>query len=249
VSDYWNSLSGDAPTNPWFQRPSGVGGMPGPQGAPSPPGPAPPTFVPGTTLNTQPPLSLPEATPSSAGGMPMDPVDRDNLIKTIYGEASSEPALGQAGVAHAILNRLAAGGYTGGAPNTITNIVHAPAAGENPAHGFKEFSPWNAPGVPESNPVAQHLSPNDPNPLLAKAYRNIGDIVDKAYSGLIPDPTGGATHYYGYMPRPPKWAGPLAAQNKVKIGNQTFVGGSTGPGQTLPSQVTGGYPDIGARSG
>jgi hypothetical protein len=99
--------------------------------------------------------------------------------------------------------------------------------------------------VPESNPVAQHLSPNDPNPLLAHAYANIGDIVDKVYGGLIHDPTGGATHYYGYMPRPPPWAPALAAQNRVKIGHQTFVGGSTGPGQTLPSQVTGGLYDAG----
>ena len=226
MSDYWNSLSSNAPTNLWLQRPSGV---PGPQAAASPP-------VLGTTLNTQPPLPQPEPTPSSAGGMPMDPVDRDNLIKTVYGEASNQPPLGQAGVAHAILNRLADGGYG----NSITDIVKAPAAGVNPARGFHEFSPWNAPGVPESNPTAQNLSPDDPNPLLAKAYRNIGDIVDKAYNGLIPDPTGGATHYYGYMPRPPKWAGPLAAQNKVKIGDQTFVGGSTGPGQSLPSRFSGG---------
>ena len=162
------------------------------------------------------------------------------MIRTVYGEGGHEPPLGQAGVAWAILNRLRAGGYSGNAPNTITNIVKAPAAGENPAHGFKEFSPWNAPGVPESNPVAQHLSPNDPDPRLANAYRNIGDIVDKVYNGLIPDPTGGATHYYGYMPRPPTWAGPLAKQNKVKIGNQTFVGGSTGPGQSLPSLFSGG---------
>ena len=160
--------------------------------------------------------------------MPLDPIDRDNLIKTIYGEASGEPALGQAGVAHAILNRLAAGGYG----DSITDIVKAPAAGVDPARGFHEFSPWNAPGVPESNPTAQNLSPDDPNPVLAKAYRNIGDIVDKVYSGLIPDPTGGATHYYGYMPRPPSWSAPLAAQNKVKIGGQTFVGGPYGPGQS-----------------
>jgi hypothetical protein len=191
--------------------------------------------------------SAPEPTPSTAGGPPLDPNDRDMLIKTVYGEANREPPLGQAGIVHAILNRVAAGGYSAGAPNTIANVVTAPAAGENPAHGFKEFSPWNAPGVPESNPVAQHLSPNDPNPLLANAYRNIGDIVDKVYAGLIPDPTHGATHYYGYMPRPPKWAAPLAAQNRVKIGNQTFVGGSTGPGQSMPSQIAGGYADMGAQ--
>jgi hypothetical protein len=182
----------------------------------------------------------PEATPSSAGGLPLNPADREALIRTVYGESSNQPPLGQAGVAAAILNRLRAGGYSGAAPNTIANIVTAPAQGVNPARGFKEFSPWNAPGVPESNPIAQHLSPDDPNPVLGNSYRNIGDIVDKVYSGLIPDPTGGATHYYGYMPRPPKWAAPLAAQNRVKIGDQTFVGGSSGPGQTMPTLFSGG---------
>ena len=172
--------------------------------------------------------------------MPLDPRDREALIRTVYGEASNQPPLGQAGVAAAIFNRLHAGGYSAGAPNTIANIVTAPAAGVNPARGFKEFSPWNAPGVAESNPIAQNLSPDNSNPVLANAYRNIGDIVDKVYSGLISDPTGGATHYYGYMPRPPKWAAPLAAQNRVKIGDQTFVGGSTGPGQTLPTLFSGG---------
>jgi conjugal transfer mating pair stabilization protein TraG len=178
----------------------------------------------------------PQATPSSAGGMPLSQADREAMIRTVYGEASNQPPLGQAGIAAVILNRIADGGYGDG----VQGVVHAPAAGVNPARGFKEFSPWNAPGVPESNPIAQNLSPDDPNPLLAGAYRNIGDIVDKVYNGLIPDPTNGATHYYGYMPRPPKWAAPLAAQNRVKIGDQTFVGGSTGPGQTMPTTFSGG---------
>ena len=172
----------------------------------------------------------PEATPSSAGGTPLSPADREALIRTVYGEASNQPPLGQAGVAAAILNRVNAGGYGNG----VQGVVNAPVPNpRDAARGYHEFSPWNPPGVPESNPTAQHLSPNDPNPLLRNAYANIGSIVDKVYSGLIPDPTGGATHYYGYMPRPPSWAAPLAAQNKVKIGDQTFVGGSSGPGQSL----------------
>ena len=165
---------------------------------------------------------FPVAPPLGWSPPPLNPVDRDNLIKTVYGEASNQPPLGQAAVAHAILNRVNAGGYG----DTITDVVHAPAAGVNPARGFHEFSPWNAPGVPESNLAAQHLSPSDPN------YQRIGAIVDKVYSGAIPDPTGGSTHYYGYMPRPPKWAAPLAALNTTKIGGQTFVGGYAGPGQT-----------------
>ena len=173
---------------------------------------------------------------SSAGGPPLDPSDRDLLIKTVYGEASGEPALGQAGVTHAILNRVRAGGYGQG----IAGVVKAPVPNpRDAARGYHEFSPWNTGRATEGNPTAQHLSPNDPNPVLARAYSNIGDIVDKAYSGLIPDQTGGATHYYGRMRGHPSWSPPLAALNTVKIGNTTFVGREHGPGQSL--QTAGGY--------
>lgn len=174
----------------------------------------------------------PEATPSSAGGPPLDPGDRDLLIKTVYGEASDQPPLGQAGIAHAILNRVRAGGYGQG----VSGVVMAPAAGVNPRLGYHEFSPWNPKGVAEGQPRINTLERDNP-----RAYASIGDIVDKAYSGLIPDPTGGATHYYGRMPHggSPSWAGPLAALNRVKIGGTTFVGREHGPGQTI--QTAGGY--------
>ncbi len=171
----------------------------------------------------------PEATPSSAGGPPLDPRDREDLIRTVYGEAAGEPALGQAAVAHAILNRVHAGGYGDG----ISGVVHAPAAGVNPRLGYHEFSPWNTGRATEGNPTAQHLSPRNPS------YAPIGDVVDKAYSGLIPDPTHGATHYYGRMPRPPSWAPPLARQNTVRIGGNTFVGGAEGPGRAPQRTATG----------
>jgi len=154
----------------------------------------------------------------------MAPEDRDALVKTVYGEARGEPELGQAAVTHAILNRLHAGGYG----DTISDIVKAPAAGVNPKLGYHEFSPWNTGSASEGQPAAQRLDPN------SDAYARIGNVVDKAYYGLIPDPTGGATHYYGRMIGEPKWAPPLEALNKRKIGNQTFVGLAEGPGRRLP---------------
>jgi Cell Wall Hydrolase len=181
-------------------------------------------------------LRQPEATPSSAGGPPLDPRDRDLLIKTVYGEASGEPPQGQAGIVHAILNRVRAGTYGQGIPG----VVMAPAAGENPKYGYHEFSPWNTGRAREGNPVAQHLSPDSRDPNQAAAYRNIGDVVDKAYSGLMPDPTGGATHYYGRMRGHPWWSPPLAAQNQVRIGGTTFVGREHGPGET-PTRTATGY--------
>jgi conjugal transfer mating pair stabilization protein TraG len=168
---------------------------------------------------------------------PMDPIDRDMMIRTIAGEAGNQPPLGQAAVAHAILNRAADGGYGG---NRVRDVVTAPV---KPGSRFHQFSVWNPPGVVESSPITQGIQPNDPN------YQKIGGVVDQVYNGAIPDPTNGATHYYapGAMPgrRPPPWAAALASQNQVRIGDQVFVGGSTGPGQTLPSQFTGGYIDAG----
>jgi hypothetical protein len=213
-------------------------GDPGTDTGSAPPPPAPPAPSSAAVAQAVTPSGIgsdaryPVSPPMGWNAPPLNPIDRDNLIKTVYGEASDQPALGQAAVAHAILNRVNAGGYTGGAPNTITNVVHAGVPNpRDAARGFHEFSPWNPPGVPESNLAAQHLSPNDPN------YQKIGAIVDQVYSGAIPDPTGGATHYFGYMPRPPKWLPPLAALNTTKIGGQTFVGGYSGPGQQVGVQT------------
>jgi conjugal transfer mating pair stabilization protein TraG len=205
--------------DPWNYL-NGQGALP--QGA-VPPSPPPPAL--GTTLNTMP---------------SMNPTERDMMIRTIAGEAGGEPPAGQAAVAHVIMNRVADGGYGNG----IQGVVTAPV---KPGSSYHQFSVWNAPGMQDSSKVARSLTPNDPQ------YSAIGNIVDQVYSGQITDPTGGATHYYApqSMPgrRPPPWAGPLAQQNQVKIGNQIFIGRSTGPGQTLPSQITGGFQDIGALSG
>lgn len=171
---------------------------------------------------------------------PLNPTDRDNLIKTVYGEANGQPPLGQAAIAHAILNRLSTGGYG----NTITDIVKAPVPGKDGQRGYHEFTPWNDPSK-QGSATMQNLSPN------SSIYKSIGGIVDQVYNGQIPDPTNGATHYYGIMPhnQPPSWAGPLAAQNQVKIGDQTFVGGGSGPGQAPPgttlNSLAGGAYDMG----
>ena len=64
---------------------------------------------------------------------PLDPpsgADRDNMIRTIYGEAGNEPTKGQLAVAAVIRNRAVDGGYGG---NTPTAVVHAP----------NQFEPWN----------------------------------------------------------------------------------------------------------
>jgi spore germination cell wall hydrolase CwlJ-like protein len=157
----------------------------------------------------------------------MNPTDRDMMIRTIAAEAGNQPMLGQAAVAHVILNRVAAGGYGDG----IQGVVTAPV---KPGSAYHQFSVWNAPGMQDSSKTVRSLSPNDPQ------YGNIGAVVDAVHQGAISDPTNGSTHYYApqSMPggRPPPWAPQLAALNSVKIGDQIFVGGASGPGQTPQPQ-------------
>jgi hypothetical protein len=126
----------------------------------------------------------------------LHPTDRDAMIRTVLTEASSNDPMGWAAVASTIRNRLAAGRF-GQSP---TEIVRAPGA----------FEVW-------SNGRAQSVSPKDPN------YEAAGRIVD-AVAGGLPDPTGGATHFYSLSGQsamgrqPPKWGkDPLAA-----IGGNTF---------------------------
>jgi conjugal transfer mating pair stabilization protein TraG len=167
----------------------------------------------------------------------MDPKDRDVMVRTLAAEAGGEPPAGQAAVAHTILNRVADGGYGQG----VAGVIQKPG----------EFSSWNGVTGFAHGKEASKLVTAPPSQI--PNYTQLGNLVDQVYSGQIPDPTNGATHYYAPRSmatgRPPPWAGPLAAQNSVKVGSQIFVGGSMGPGQAIPNQVTGGYQDIGAMSG
>jgi spore germination cell wall hydrolase CwlJ-like protein len=173
---------------------------------------------------------FPVSPPMGWNAPPLNPVDRDAMIKTIAGEAGGEPATGQAAVAHVILNRAALGGY--GPNSSIQGVAEAP---NKPGSSFHQFSVWNAPGMPDYSKITHTIQPSDPQ------YQAIGNIVDKVYSGAIPDPTGGATHYWApaSMPggRPPTWGPALAALNSTKIGGNVFVGGAEGPGRVFPQNA------------
>ena len=100
----------------------------------------------------------------------LSPEDKDYLIRTVIGEAGNQPPIGQAAVAHVILNRLNAGNYG----KNAKDVVLAPS----------QFEPWSTRGrelrgIPNTAPI----------------YGDIGNIVDKVVAGEIPDPTGGATHF------------------------------------------------------
>ena len=100
--------------------------------------------------------------------------DLDAITRTVLGEGSGDAAE-QAGIAHVILNRRMLGAANGYA-DTIDGVVHQPNA-------FEAWSRKNAPNYPEK------FSTKSP------AYLQARQIVEGAASGMIPDPTGGYTHF------------------------------------------------------
>jgi spore germination cell wall hydrolase CwlJ-like protein len=153
----------------------------------------------------------------------LSPDDRDAAIRTMLGEASGQPLLGQAAVAHVLRNRMLSGQYGDGA--TLSSVAQQPTA---PGSQYHEFSAWN-PTKSGGNSAPLTASPNDPQ------YQQMGRVLDGVFSGDIPDPTGGATHYYNPKTSKPPWGPPLAQANDVTIGSHRFVGvGAAGPGSRPP---------------
>jgi N-acetylmuramoyl-L-alanine amidase len=96
--------------------------------------------------------------------------DRDFLIRTVAFEAPNEPAIGEAAVAHVVLNRKKSGRWG----HEIKEIVTQPW----------QFEPWMT-----RRRDIENLSPDDPR------YRKAARIADAVLDGDIPDPTSGATHF------------------------------------------------------
>lgn len=101
---------------------------------------------------------------------PVNDAERDLMIRTIIGEAANQPSEGQAAVAHTILNRARDGSFG----SNISRVILAPNA----------FEPWST--------RAGELAVI---PRNSKVYQQVGEIVDRARSGELPDPTNGATHF------------------------------------------------------
>ncbi|MCB9988651.1 MAG: cell wall hydrolase [Rhodospirillales bacterium] len=104
----------------------------------------------------------------------------DTLARTIWGEARGEGSAGMEAVAAVIMNRVkvaeSKGSYWWG--NTVIGVCRKPW----------QFSCWNA-----SDPNRERLIAVDEKDLyFATALR----IARRAVYGVLPDPTGGATHYH-----------------------------------------------------
>lgn len=116
----------------------------------------------------------------------VDPVEKDWLARTIWGEGRGEGASGMRAIAAVIMNRVAHRRY----PSTVQGVVRQP----------QHFSMWNA---------------GEPNGIAASAvtdadaaFRTALQIADDALSGRLVDPTGGATMYYSPSAMVPKGSVP-----------------------------------------
>lgn len=139
--------------------------------------------------------------------MNLTPAQRDLLIRTVIGEAASEPFLGQQAVANVVLNRLNAGRYGG----TLEDVIFAK----------NQFEPWNT-------RKAELLK----IPQTADTYRTADMAVQAA---LQSDPTQGATHFYAPAVMEGRGGAPSWAANMAQNGTQMRLGGhvfgqADGPG-------------------
>lgn len=115
-----------------------------------------------------------------------------------------------ASIAHVIRNRT----FDSRFPNTVADVSL-----DGTDTKYAQFSAWNAPEQ-GGNTLTNLDSDSD-------QYKKIGEIVDKVFSGEIPDNTGGAVNYWNPDIADPSWGDAVLSEHKdggTKVGNHVFGG-------------------------
>lgn len=160
-------------------------------------------------------------TPFTPSNLPQGvSLDEDAMVRTVAGEAAQEPLVGQRAVASVIMNRSKDAGVT------PRDVVFAP----------NQFEPWNG------GAARDRLEAMDPN---SPQYQNIlNNVVRPVVAGAVPDPTGGATHFFAPVAQAaatdgraavPSWA---VGQTPTVIGNHNFYKIGYGPEDTSGQSAT-----------
>lgn len=130
--------------------------------------------------------------------------DRDILARTLWGEARGEGLAGQIAVAWTIRNRVNDGKAKSWWGEGYAGVCQKPY----------QFSCWNA-----NDPNAPYLK--GAKPIPAGEYKTALAAATAVLNGTVPDPTGGATHYYATsMPKPPTWT--KGATQTLRLGHHLF---------------------------
>lgn len=135
--------------------------------------------------------------------MPVTEKDRDILARTIWGEARGEGTAAQIAVAWTIRNRVFDGKEKSWWGEGYAGVCQKPW----------QFSCWN-----KTDPNYQFLIGVKQIPFRELAQCRIA--ADQVIDGKVPDPTGGATHYYATSIKAPAWA--AKAKQTLKLGHHVF---------------------------
>lgn len=134
--------------------------------------------------------------------------DIDILARTLWGEARGEGLHGMIAVGWAIRNRVEADLNNDGKPDWwgegYTGVCRAPY----------QFSCWNKNDPNYAYLIGQKI-------IQTSEFSAAIQAAQSVISGRIPDPTGGATHYYAAsMKTPPNWA--VKGKRTQQIGGHIF---------------------------
>lgn len=130
--------------------------------------------------------------------------DLNILARTLWGEARGESLAGQIAVAWTIRNRVNDGKAKSWWGEGYAGVCQKPY----------QFSCWN-----KNDPNFAYLSGAKQIPFREFAQAQIA--ADQVMTEKVPDPTGGATHYYvTTMPKAPAWA--AKAKQTLKLGHHIF---------------------------
>jgi len=130
-------------------------------------------------------------------------LDLDTFARTLLGEVALEPLAGKIAAAWAIRNRVEADIHGDGKPDWWGEGYRAVCLAP------WQFSCWNQ---------------SDPNRtrIMAASYDNDPALMDclgvatAVAFNFVPDPTGGATHYYNpRIVKAPSWAGLFQPRGKI----------------------------------
>ncbi|WP_448204186.1 cell wall hydrolase [Azospirillum sp. sgz302134] len=149
-------------------------------------------------------VTAPAVPPSETPPVRRRPDDAvDTLARTLWGEARGEPVRAMEGVAAVVMNRVRRarerGGWWWG--GDVVSVCRKPG----------QFACWD----PDNADRAALLAVTPADPVFAIALR----IARRANAGLLPDPTGGATHVHR-TGETPDWARDRCAC--AEIGNRLF---------------------------
>lgn len=134
----------------------------------------------------------------------MTPRDIEILARTLYGEARGEPWEGKIAVAWVVRNRVETDIHSDGKPDWWGEGYEAVCL--KPA----QFTCWSD----HNRAALESVTPDDP------VFRDCLAASAAVMSGLVPDPTAGATHYCNPALADPDWA--KAATKTARIGGHVF---------------------------